>query len=337
MAWYNSVVNGIGGGVKKVYNGISDAFSGPSTNPADYRAPFQDRQQILNATTAGMATNRTAPRAGMDGAFRNSQLQQMAQLQGIASGQQQGAGELAVQRQAQNAQAAQQAMMRMRGGGAGGGLAALNQANASAGIGSSAMGMGQQAAMGDQQMAHGMLANVSGQGRGQDQQMQLANLDAQLKQMGMDDAQRLGYLQQLTGMNAAELQAGATAMGAANAGGSTLGRVAQVAGPIIAAMAMSDERAKTDIADAGEDIDQMLDSLRAKSYTYKDQERHGKGPRAGVMVQDLAKSKAGSALVVDMPNDPGLQGFDINKAVSAALASSARLNERMRKLERKAG
>ena len=45
-------------------------------------------------------------------------------------------------------------------------------------------------------------------------------------------------------------------------------------------------------------------------------------PRAGIMAQDLQKSKAGSALVVK--TDDGL-GFDVSKAVSAALAATSRL------------
>jgi hypothetical protein len=46
--------------------------------------------------------------------------------------------------------------------------------------------------------------------------------------------------------------------------------------------------------------------------------------------QDLQKSKAGRQLV-ERTSD-GL-AFDINKAVSALLASSARLNERLREVE----
>jgi Chaperone of endosialidase len=327
MAWYNPLT----WGEKTASTTLTDYAKG---------SQFQDRGQIMGQITPGMATNRQAPQTTTDNPFRSAQLNQLGQLQGIASGQQQGAGELAVQRQAQNAQAAQQAQMRMRGGGAGGGLASLNQANAGAGISSNAMGMGQQAAMGDQMNAQGLAAQIAAQGSGQDQQTKLANLDAQLKQMGMDDAQRLAYLQQLTGMNATSLQTSVGAMQAAQAGNKPgiFPGLLQVGGQLGAAALMpgamaSDERLKEEITDAGSEVDAMLDALHAKAYKYKD-EKWGKGRRAGIMAQDLERSEAGKRIVMDTPEGKLL---DVNKAVSAALASSARLNERIRKLERKAG
>ena len=51
------------------------------------------------------------------------------------------------------------------------------------------------------------------------------------------------------------------------------------------------------------------------------------------MAQDMAKSKMGARIVSKEPE--GLM-LDVNKALSAALASSARLNERLSKLEGKA-
>lgn len=206
---------------------------GRSSNPNDYSVPGPYAGLALGAITPGLGTNRPAPQTGMDSPFRTSQLQQMGQLQGIASGQNKGAGELAVQRQAQLAAGQQQGMARMaRGGGAG--LAAMNAANNTAGIGLSAAGMGQQAAMQDQMNAQGLLANVTGQGRSADQQVMLANLDAKLRQMGMDDATRLGYLQQLTGLNAQAIggQQGAmqTALGQQGLLGPLLSAGAQVGG-----------------------------------------------------------------------------------------------------------
>lgn len=310
-----------------------------STNLGDYRGQTQytDRNQIQNAITAGLGTSRTAPQVSINPSdpFRNAQLGQLSQLQGIASGQQQGAGELAVQRQAQNALAAQQSMARMQRGP----MAMLGQRDArdqSAAIGSTAMGVGQQAALGDQMAAQGMIAQAAGQGRGQDQSVQLANLNAQLQQMGMDDAARLGYLQQLTGMNAAELNAAVGAMGAAQAGNKPgyLPGLMQTAGQVGAAAAMaSDENLKEEIADASDEVDAMLDNLYPKSYKYKDA-KWGEGRRAGIMAQDLERSEAGKRIVMDTPEGKLL---DVNKAISAALAGAARLNKRVRELERKAG
>lgn len=93
----------------------------------------------------------------------------------------------------------------------------------------------------------------------------------------------------------------------------------------------SDERLKKDVTDARSEIDAVLDALSPKSYSYKD-EKHGKGRRAGIMAQDLERAPAGKRVVEERPDGKML---DVNKALSLALASSARLNERVRKLEGK--
>jgi hypothetical protein len=296
-------------------------------------AQFQHSGQIQDAINRGLGTNRVAPQASMDSPYAPMQYQQAQQLQRIASGQQQGAGELAAQRQEQNALAGQQAMARMnRGSGAGMGM--LGAARNSAGIGLAGAGMGQQAAFQDQQAAQSQLTNAMGQARGQDQQVQLANLDAQLRQMGMDDQQRLGYLQQLTGMDQAQLNAQMQAYQAQmgqyqsqqQQKGAMLGQAGQMMGGM---MAMSDERNKKDIAPAGELVDDLLDQLKPYSYSYKD-ERWGKGARAGIMAQDMERSELGRRIVQDTSDGKQL---DVNKALSGALASLARLNERLRKVE----
>lgn len=307
---------------------------GASSNPQDYRqqtrGPYED--QINRAVTQGLATNRTAPQLGMGNDFRNAQHAQLGQLQRLASGQQQGAGELAAQRQAQNAIAQQQSMARMqRGGNAA--LAARQAANNVANINLSAAGMGQQAAMQDQMQAQGLLTQAAGQGRGQDLQVQIANMDAKLKQMGMDDQTRLAYLQQLSGLNAQQLQAQLGAMQTANAQPGLLGPILSAGSQAAAGAAMSDERVKTDISDARHEVDEMLDALLPKAYKYKNEARHGEGRRVGIMAQDLERSKAGRHIVLEVPDG---KAIDLNKAVSAALASAARLNERVRKLERNA-
>ncbi|MGH7177244.1 MAG: tail fiber domain-containing protein [Tepidisphaeraceae bacterium] len=305
MAWYNPLTWG-------------------EPDKKDYQ--FQHQGQIQDAINRGLGTNNQAPQVGLEGGFRDAQSRQLQQLQGIASGQQQGAGELAIQRQVQNALASQQGMARMaRGSNAG--LAARDAASNAAAIGLSGAGQSQQAAMQDQMNAQGLIAQVAGQGRGQDIQTQVSNMDAQLKAMGMNDAARIAYLQQLTGMDAAQLQA----YTAAKAGQQQMtGALISGAGQIGATALMSDENVKTDVADADEDIDAMLDALRAKRYRYKDETRHGRGERAGIMAQDLERSRAGRAVVTEVADG---KSIDVNKAVSAALASVARLNQRLRKVE----
>ena len=268
--------------------------------------------------------------------FRQGQLAQMGQLQGIASGQQQGAGELAAQRQIANAVAAQQAQARMaRGGNAA--LSARNAANQSAALGLSGVGMGQQAAMSDQQLAQGQLAGVAGAGRQGDigvaQQnaglAQGANLANQQAQMGTNQLNSGNYLQTMGMLNTrdiakynADLGIGAqqNQADAAKSGGLLAG---------IGAI-FSDERLKTDVVDADADIDEMLDALAPKSGKYKDA-KYGEGEWNWVMAQDMERSRAGRRVVREGPG--GAKMLDKDKTISTLLASAARLNKRVRKLE----
>lgn len=289
---------------------------GRSTNPADYQVA-NPQQGAINGMLGQHAAQLDPSQQQQ---FRNMQLQQAQQLQAIASGHAQGAGELAAQRQVQNALAAQQAQARMARG-ANTGLAFRNAANNAAGIGLSGAGLSQQAALQDQANAQAALTGALGQGRGQD--LSLAGQNAQLRQNQY--GQNLGAL---TSLNGQQLGAQTNAMNAALGQQGIAGGLIGTAGKLLAA---SDERLKTDISDARDDIDSMLDNLVAKTYRYKDEAKYGDGPRAGIMAQDLAKSKAGASIVATLPD--GHLGFDVSKAVSAALASTARLNERLRKLE----
>lgn len=202
----------------------------------DFQKPYAHQSQIDQAIRAGLGTNRSAPQVGMGGQFRDAQAGQVGQLQALASGQQRTAGELAVQRQAAQQVAQQQAIARMaRGGDAG--MAMRTAANNTAGIGINAAGQGQRAALEGQMQAQGLLTQAAGQARGQDQQIQLANLDAYLKQLGMDDATRQFYLAQRAQMDIAQ-QAQATAgynQAAANPG--MLGSLLSAGGQVGAAYA----------------------------------------------------------------------------------------------------
>lgn len=211
-------------------------IGGTSKQPGDFRQNYAHQSQIDAAIKQGLGTNRTAPQVGMDSPFRSAQLGQLSQLQALASGQQRTAGELAAQRAAQQQVAQQQAMARM----ARGSDAALAQRTAAsnvAGIGSNAAGQAQRAALEGQMAAQGLLTQAAGQARGQDQTVQLANLDAKLKQMGMDDQTRLAYLQQLSGLDIASLQQqmGSYNQAAANPG--MLGSLLSAGGQVGAAYA----------------------------------------------------------------------------------------------------
>lgn len=308
-------------------------LGGQGSNPADYATPYQDRGQILNYVQQGMnGANGAGPQLdpSQQAQFRQMQMQQAMQLQRIASGQQQGAGELAVQRQVANAQAAQHAQAMMARGNANAGMAMRNAAGNQAAIGLSGAGQGQQAAMQDQQMAQGQLTGALGGARGQDIGFAGQNANLTQQQFGLNTQRQLGYLGQLTGMDQGQLGAQTGMYGAAQGNKGSAGQmitgVAQGG-----AYLMSDERLKTDITDSGKEVDSMLDAMLPKAYVYKDS-RHGVGRRVGVMAQDMEKSKAGGAVVVDLPAGKGL---DVNLALSAALAATARLNERLRKVEKR--
>lgn len=294
---------------------------------------YQDREKIMNVVTQGLGTNHVAPTVDVGGPFRQAQLGQIGQLQQVAGGQAMGAGQMAAQRGMNSALAAQQAQARMaRGPGAG--FAALGAARNAGAIGLSGAGQMAQAGLADQANAQGMLTNALGQARGQDSQIQLANMDAQLRAMGMNDQARLGYLSQLTGMDQGQIMAQMAAFQAAQQNQGMIGGLISAGGQIGSALALhSDENLKDDITDAGDEVDAMLDALMPKAYVYKDS-KHGEGRRVGIMAQDLERSEAGKRVVYEATDGKAL---DINKAISAALASSARLNQRVRELEKKAG
>jgi hypothetical protein len=336
---------------------------------------FEDRQYLRNMYQSGvddvLYRQGQAPQAartqlgsavqvdpGMQAQFRDQQMAQAGRLAQIAQGQQQGAGELAAQRQANRAVAQQQAMARMGRGQPGMQRAAARNV---ADLGTSAAGQSQLAALQDQQSANNQLGQLLGQGRSQDQaiaaqnaqfqqqqmmqqgamdqQLQLANIDTQLRAQGMDDQTRLAYLAQLQSMNQAEL---AAKLGQPQQqGGIDWGQIAMTAGPIIAAAALSDKNAKEDIRDGGKDVDDMLDGLKATTYRYRKGVPSeytgvvGDGRRlAGIIAQDLQRSEAGRAIVLD--TGKGL-GVDMIGGISASLAGLARLNSRLRDLESKKG
>lgn len=196
---YGAAIGGAIGGIAGLFGG------GDDPKPPQY----QDRDRILQLINQGYApggiTQQQAPQLQMgDDPFRRAQLAQMQQLQGVANGQQMGAGELATQRQYANALAAQQAQARMaRGGNAA--LAYRNAANQSAALGSTAAGMGQQAAMQDQQVAHGLLGQIGAAGRGADYQTANANAALQLAQNQQNSGNYMALLQSLGAMDSGQL------------------------------------------------------------------------------------------------------------------------------------
>lgn len=212
----------------------------PDPNAAKLQGGAQTAQNYIGQALGGVQ-GRQAPQATYTtfgpaaqlntGIYNQDRAQQMGlanTLGAIASGQQAGAGELAVNRQIGQALAQQQSAVNSARG-ASAMLGAREAARQSAGLGVTGAGLGQQAAMQDQANARQLQAGVLGSLAGQDlgvagqnagfaqqtglaqgqanQQTTLSNLAAQMQQRGMNDQQTMAYLSQLTGMSTAELQA----------------------------------------------------------------------------------------------------------------------------------
>lgn len=226
---------------------------------------FTDRDQLMNIINQGLGTagSRPAPTAsavnsnaahiatGPQGQFRDMQMQQANALMGQALGTQKGPGQLAAQQATARGVAGQMGVMgSARGSNAG--IMGLNAARNAADIGQAGIAQQAQAGLQDKAQANALLSQALGQGRGQDlslatgqaglqqqtnlanqaaqNQVNLANLQSQLQQTGMNDAQINAYLSALLGMNQAELAA-YTAASSGNTG--YLGGLMQVGGQVL--------------------------------------------------------------------------------------------------------
>ena len=162
--------------------------------------------------------------------------------------------------------------------------------------------------------------------------MQMEALAAQtsLGFQGLQANTALGYQQNQLTAAGGQLQADLGSAGYLTQGqGATASGLGGLLGGIV-----SDRRAKTSIATrkrASEEIDALLSNVKPESFTYKTQTRDNAGRWAGVMAQDLLKSKLGRTLV---RKDNTMLEIDAKRAVSTLLATSARLGERVSKLEK---
>jgi hypothetical protein len=147
--------------------------------------------------------NRDAPmlNAGQSDQSRGQQQQLAQMLFQQATGQRQGAGELAVQRQANNAMANTTSASQMARG-ANTAMAMRNAARTNADIGVNAAGQAGIAQLQDQQSAQNQLGGLLGGMRGQDIQTAGANQQAQMQQQQL----QLAALAQMLGVDQAALQ-----------------------------------------------------------------------------------------------------------------------------------
>jgi hypothetical protein len=305
-------------------------YAGQDRN--NYNLPgYQDRQNRIG----GMLST-GAPQSS----FRGDQASLAAQLRARASGAESLSREQ-LRRDAGANIASQQALAASgRPGNAAlaGRMAAQNAGRIATGLsGNTAM-----AGIAERTAAQQQLGALAGQARDQDinaslgqqqinqgySQQELQN--AQMQQQGGfryegDRAQRFGVASQQP-----------------TSGEQYLGLIQGGAG---AALAMSDKRAKTDVQSGDADAQRFMDSLKAMNYSYKPsgmlpgelaKQPGSEGVRGvthtGVMAQDLEKSPAGRAAVMDTPGGKVVSYGQLAGTFAAALAN---LNNRMKKAEGK--
>lgn len=309
-------------------------------------------RQAPNATAQQLAAAAQLS-GGPQDQVRGRMMSLADQMGAVAGGQQAGAGELAVRRQANQAAANQFAQMNMaRGGNAAG--AARAAARQLGDLGTNASGMASTAALNDQTNARGQLAGLLGNTRGQDldfagqnaqllqqrnlmqgqfgQQTSLANQQAALQQRGMNDQYGLGLMGQYANLSQAELQARMARAGLMPQDNGRFGDLLQ-AGGTMGAAALSDVRAKVDLSDASAEMDEALAAMQPTRYSYADPV-HGRGSRVGILAQDMATSPAGADVLTTLETADGERlALDPHKALSFALAAVARLDARVRELE----
>ena len=94
----------------------------------------------------------------------------------------------------------------------------------------------------------------------------------------------------------------------------------------------SDKRAKKNIKSGDKASEDMMDSLAAALFEYKNKAKDGAGEKLGVMAQDLEKSKLGKKIVRSTNEGKML---DFNNGLAAALANQANLHKRLKAVEKR--
>lgn len=287
---------------------------------------------------------------GLSDQARAQQMQGLGYLQNMA----QGNGPSAAQIQANQGLAAaraQQASIAAGARGGGAGIAAAQQAAANAAGGLSANAVQSNALLraNEQMNAMQQYGQQAGALRSGDyQRAQMAAGQQQFAGQQQSDFERMRqqvYQQQQGYQQAAEQQNLAREaaqrgwnlsqqqMSQANQNSWLNAGISAGSAALMAAAVMSDERAKEDVTDGDDDVDEALSKLRPRSFKYK--KGLGDTPNAltGVMAQHLAASKAGSALVEK--GDDGYLRVKVPHAAMLALASAARLHRRVEELEKR--
>lgn len=227
MGFLSDVGNGIASGASSFKDWLvgGKATDNMPTQPqtADYQ-----RNYLQNYLATGAPVMNTA----QVNQARGQQQQLGDMLFRTANGQQAGAGELAVQRQANRALANQTSTAQMARG-ANAALAARNAARNSADIGVNAAGQAGIAQLNDVTAAQSQLGQLLGTQRAQDIQVAGANQQAELGQRQL----QLGALAQMLGVDEATLRQDLAKRGLNMQDQGMLGTLLQVGGQVGAAYA----------------------------------------------------------------------------------------------------
>lgn len=224
MSWYDPRDWDLSGVKDWLFGGSAGNNIPTQTKTGDYQRGYL-QGDFMNRAAPTMNTTQSDQARG-----QQNQLADM--LFRRSTGQEQGAGELAVQRQAGNAMAQQTSAAQMARG-ANAALAARNAARQNASIGVNAAGQAGIAQLNDATAAQGQLGGLLGTMRGQDIGVAGANQQAELAQRQL----QLGGLAQMLGIDQAELQAAIAKANANNADKGMFGNLLQAGGQIGAAYA----------------------------------------------------------------------------------------------------
>lgn len=93
----------------------------------------------------------------------------------------------------------------------------------------------------------------------------------------------------------------------------------------------SDEKIKKNINYDEKEVSKMFEKLKSATFEYKDKDE-GKGKYAGVMAQDLEKSKVGKDMVMETPEG---KHVDMNKMIFALVAQVNNMNKQLSKMNKR--
>lgn len=276
--------------------GLSQQAQQGQMNAANVSLQQQAQNDQLQAALYGQALQGAGQSAqiGLQGATSAAGVGQQAY------GQQLGAYQSAGNAATQNIQAAHAAGM--QGTQAGGALALQGLGQ---GAGTTLGGLGQAGA----QYAQGQQTALAAEGM----QGQIEGAYQQYEQQELQN-----YLQ------AAGIEQG-VAIQNAQSGNQLIGAGVGALGTLVGAF--SDERLKTDIAEADADVLDLLDKAPGYTYRYKnpDEAGAGHGQFLGPMAQDLEKSELGSSMVITRPD--GKKMVDTGRAGLVALGGLSALRK----------